>query len=383
MQDRCGGQVVVPHAVVQNLEVPFALAGLCVQRHDALAEETVARLVAAPEVVGCALDGEIDHAQLGIGRHHRPDGCCAKVLPAVILPRVVAEFAGARNRVEGPQALAGADVEAAHIARRAALPLDRVVADHLDDNNVAHDDARRGGVHVLQRTIIAWRQELLHQVDLAVDAEVRIGLAGHRVDGQQAAIDRVVQDALRCPVSPPRQGAAGAGEAARRLLAIGIGFVRPQRGAGRRVDRRDAGAAVGHVHHAIDHQRRRLPVGVRAAGDVGRLPPPCDFQLANILRVDLREWGIARVARIAAPGDPFTRLARSNLLGKWDGRRLGRGPILRGHHLGASKRQRCDGSQHAQLVGCMKSHRVPPGRCLDAASLQSLWTAKLTGQRRK
>jgi hypothetical protein len=91
--------------------------------------------------------------------------------------------------VEGPQLLARAHVVAAHIARCAAFRRDGVVADHLDHDDVPDDDAGCGRVDVLHRARIVRREQFLFEVDLAVDAEIRVGLACHSVDGKQAAIN--------------------------------------------------------------------------------------------------------------------------------------------------------------------------------------------------
>ena len=88
------GNVHVPDAVVHQLEVPLALAGLQVERDQALAEQTVARPMAAVVVAGRQLDRQITMPELFVDRHLRPDAGIAGVRPRILQPGVVAEFAG-------------------------------------------------------------------------------------------------------------------------------------------------------------------------------------------------------------------------------------------------------------------------------------------------
>ena len=97
--------VHVPDRMVDQLEVPLALAGPIVDRDDAFGEEVVAGTEAAVEVRARRLDRQIREAELFVGGNLIPDTGVAGHRPRFVQPRVVAEFAGTRNRVEGPQPL--------------------------------------------------------------------------------------------------------------------------------------------------------------------------------------------------------------------------------------------------------------------------------------
>ena len=110
------GMSVVPDPVVDELVVPLALAGLQIDRDEAFAEQIVAGTMAAVVVAGRQLDRQIGQAELFVDADLRPHAGVAGVRPRVVLPGVVAELAGLGNRVEDPQPLAGAHVEAADVA---------------------------------------------------------------------------------------------------------------------------------------------------------------------------------------------------------------------------------------------------------------------------
>src|SRR5262249_1484733 len=143
-QVRGAGEVVVPEAVVDELVMPDAAAGLCFQADERLAEEVRAGAVAAvPVVVGRAA-GEADVVELGVVAHDRPDLAPAGVLPGAALPGVVAELALLGDGVEAPELPAGARVETAHVAGRHLLLVAEVVDGAAADDHFAADDRRRG-----------------------------------------------------------------------------------------------------------------------------------------------------------------------------------------------------------------------------------------------
>ena len=119
-QDRRARQVVVPEAVMDRLVVPLPLAGLDVERDEALVEQRVARPVAAVVVARRHFDRHVDQAELEVRAHLRPRAGVAVLQRRFILPGVVAKLAGLRDGVEDPQPLAGLHVEAAHVALRVA-----------------------------------------------------------------------------------------------------------------------------------------------------------------------------------------------------------------------------------------------------------------------
>ena len=121
-EHRRGRQVVVPQAVMDDLEVPDALAGPGVEARAMLsAEQVVAGPRAAVVVAGGVLGRQVDVAELLVAADQRPGAAVARVGPRVVQPRLVAELALARHDVEGPQVLAGADVVAADVVGRHLL----------------------------------------------------------------------------------------------------------------------------------------------------------------------------------------------------------------------------------------------------------------------
>ncbi len=140
-QDRRGGRVVVPEAVVDDLVMPDPQAGRRVEAHEALREEVVAQPVAAVEVVRRRFDREVDEPEVEVRAHQRPHARVACVRPRLVLPRVSTVLARLRDRVENPEPLAGAHVIPADVPRRGLLDrrIDRRWHD-LHDDDVADDD---------------------------------------------------------------------------------------------------------------------------------------------------------------------------------------------------------------------------------------------------
>ena len=65
-------RVVVPDVVMHHLEVPLPLAGLHVDRDDAVAEQVVARAIAAVLVASGHADGDVDESEVRIRRSTSP-----------------------------------------------------------------------------------------------------------------------------------------------------------------------------------------------------------------------------------------------------------------------------------------------------------------------
>ncbi len=101
---------------MHELEVPLALAGVEIDGEQRLAEQVVAGPVDAEVVARRLLDGQIDGLELRIDGDLRPDARVARVLVRAAQPALGAELAAHRHRVEDPEPLAGARVEAAHVA---------------------------------------------------------------------------------------------------------------------------------------------------------------------------------------------------------------------------------------------------------------------------
>ena len=207
-QNRRARDVHVPDAVVHELEVPFPLAGFQIERDEALAEEAAARPVAAVIVAGRQLHRQEHHAELFVDSHLRPHARVARVGPGVFFPRVVAELARERNRVENPQPLAGARVVAADESFfvNPALGCTARQVGGADDDDVFRDDRRGVQAHLsgddVDRLVV-----VLLEIDDAVFAEAGRGEAGLGVEGDHLITRRDVDDAGAAAVSPVREAA--------------------------------------------------------------------------------------------------------------------------------------------------------------------------------
>ena len=176
MSTRIGGarDVHVPDAVVHELVVPLALAGLQIDGDEGLAEEAVAGTRAAVVVAGRRLHRQIREPELLVHADLRPHAGIAGVDPRVLVPGLVAELARLGNRVEDPQPLAGAHVEAADVALDVRLA-GRHAAGSMrgaDDHDVARHDRRRVQTDLARQRIDRLIVVLL-QIDDAVRAEAR------------------------------------------------------------------------------------------------------------------------------------------------------------------------------------------------------------------
>src|SRR5207249_11382663 len=112
-QHRRRRHVVIPDAVMDELEVPLALTGLQIDAHQALTEQVVPWPVSTVEIRGWRLHRQVHQPCLLVYRDLGPDAGVAVNGPRLVLPRVVAKLTGTRNRVEGPEQLAAAHVEGA------------------------------------------------------------------------------------------------------------------------------------------------------------------------------------------------------------------------------------------------------------------------------
>ena len=298
---------MVPDAVVHELEVPLALAGVEVDRHQALGEQVVAGPVAAVVVGRRGLDRQVRDAQLLVHGDLRPDPGVAGVDGRVVQPGLAPELARLRDGVEDPQALARPHVEAADVALRVA-PAAGVAA---RAEGGAHDDHVPGdGGRGVQPDFARDRIDVLVVVQLEVDDAV-LAEAGDRPpgpgrQGDQPVARRDVQDALVAAVAPVGQPASR--QPPRRRLAARslVEAVGPQQLARAGVERRHRAARAGRrVDDAVHHQRRRLELVLGDRAEIVRLEPPGDLQLVEVPRVDLVERGVARMAEVAAVRRPL------------------------------------------------------------------------------
>src|SRR5262249_19756648 len=122
-----------------------ALPGLEVDADEAVAEQVVARTMAAIQIRRRIFDRQVDEARFLIDGDLRPDAGVAVDRPRFLLPRVGAELARTRNRVERPQQLAGLRVPRAHQALGVVVRLHRqaFAERRADDDRVLGDRRRR------------------------------------------------------------------------------------------------------------------------------------------------------------------------------------------------------------------------------------------------
>ena len=278
--------VVVPDPVVHQLIVPLPLAGLQIDRDDALAEQVVAGPMTAIVVAGRRLDRQIRHPQFFIDGDLSPDAGVAGVRPRIVQPGIVAELARPRNRVEDPQPLARLDVESADVALFVALAARHAAGQvrGADDDGVPGDD--RCGVQTnLAGDEVHDLIVVLLQIDDAVLAEARDRNAGLGIERDQPIAGRDVENPLVAAVGPVRQAAAGE-LAGRRLAARAFALaVHPHLLAGCRVERDDRPPrAGGRVDDAAHHQRRRLELVLGSRAEAVGLESPGHFELAEIVR---------------------------------------------------------------------------------------------------
>src|ERR1700687_684049 len=102
--------------MVYQLVMPFASAGFQIHANQTLAQKIVAGPMATVVIPGGRLYRQVGKPQFLVDRHLRPETRVARMLGGDIEPRVVAELAPARDRVEDPQALTRAHVERADVA---------------------------------------------------------------------------------------------------------------------------------------------------------------------------------------------------------------------------------------------------------------------------
>src|SRR5689334_4872942 len=96
-------KVVVPEVVMNGLEVPDALAGLCVQRDGAVGEEVVPLAIAAIEIEIRRSQARENHPPLLIDTQSAPGIGPAPLLPGVRLPGLRTEFSRPGNRMKPPR----------------------------------------------------------------------------------------------------------------------------------------------------------------------------------------------------------------------------------------------------------------------------------------
>ena len=293
--------------------MPFALAGIEIDRNEAVAEQAGAGAMPAEEVARRRFDVEKGEVQFGIDRHLCPHAGVAIGVGAVVVPGVIAKFAGLGDGVEGPQPLAGAHIEGANIALGVVV-IDRREAfaeGGADDDGVARNGGRRMDAGLAGFKVLDLLIPVLLEVDDAVFAEIGVGLAGIGIKADQAIADGGVKDAALGAVAPIAEPAA---RKRPRAFGAALAFVeaeRPQQFAGDGVERDDGAAgAGGGIDDAIDGQRRAFQLVLRPAAEHVGLEAPGDFKILEIVAVDLIERQIAAAGEIGIVGGPVDSVGR-------------------------------------------------------------------------
>ena len=249
--------------------------------------------------------------------------------------------------MEDPQPFAGAHVVAAHVALHVRLALRNTCGEvrGADDDRVLGNH-RRGMEADVSGLQVDHLIVVLLQVHDAAGSEAAHQGAGLRIQRNHPIAGRDVQDAFLAAVGPVRQPAAGE-LARRRLGAFAFHFaVHPLELAGRRIQRHDrAPRAAGGIQHAFHHQRRGLKLEFRQRTEMIGLESPGDFELVEVIGVDLIERRVARAPQIAAVGSPLA-VGRTRLAAQ-----AGRRPCQNATHQRNAE----------QELPRAKSHSVAPG----------------------
>ncbi len=177
-------RVVVQLVVRRELVVPLQLAGVGVERDDAVAVEVVAKPRRAVPVRRRVAGAEEHEVRLGIVGARVPHADAAG-LPRVARPGLVARLAGSGNRVEAPDFLAGLRIERRDVAADRA-----VAAAGADDHLVLHD-----------RRVV---RDRVAAPSASATCDVPDLLAALRVDRDQVRVERAHDTA--CRRGSPRRG---------------------------------------------------------------------------------------------------------------------------------------------------------------------------------
>ena len=288
--------------------MPAPLAGVQVDGHDAFAEQAVAVTVPAVPVVGRLLHRQENQLVLKVHADLRPHARVARIGGRIAFPGIRTVLAFHRDRVEDPQALAGAHVVAANVAFLVA----HAYGARPDQVRGADNDHVPGHDRCGRQTDLAG-----DQVHVLIGLEFQVGnasLAECRVRNPCDGVQRDhpvalgdVEDAGPFTIAPPGQSAPG--------LLAGCDFssftfvlpVQPKQFAGRRIEGHyRAAASRGGVDHATRHQGRGLEIEFRRRTEGCRIETPGDFKIPEILRIDLIVRRVAGVGQIAPIGQPFT-----------------------------------------------------------------------------
>ena len=306
--------VVVPDVVMHRLVVPLAFAGRRVERQDAVGEQIGAFPKRAVEIVRRRSGrAEYPSAPL-VHRDATPRVGAAVVLALHPLPRVVADLALLRDRVEYPLQLARYGVERANMAGRGVVAL---VHARSDDQEVLEDRAWRRHLETDHRGIHA---EVLPQVDPPALAECRDEPARGRLEGVDA-IFHEIEDPLTLRALPVRDASVAEPDHGLALV-VGRRVETPELPPGGRVQRHGLETRRGQIHHAVHDNRIGVHRGARAR--VAGVVFPGRLQALNVGGMNLAKRGVLGRAGIAAVDRPIQIVGRDLRLAEHSGRRAAR-----------------------------------------------------------
>ena len=145
--------------MVHHLEVPLPLTRFQIHANQAFAEQIVARTMAAVEVGRRRFNGQVNETEFFVDCDLSPHAGVAVCGPRIVLPCIVAELTGSRNRVERPKKFAAFHIKRAHLALAVVVGFDghAFFHRHADNHNVLHN-GRRGmetGIAVFQIDLLA------------------------------------------------------------------------------------------------------------------------------------------------------------------------------------------------------------------------------------
>src|SRR5579859_126521 len=220
------GGVEIPDIVRDLLVIPLELAGIGIERDDAVGVEVGAFAGIAIEISRGIADAPIEQIQLGIIRAGEPGGASAR-FPAIAGPGLVAFLARGGNGPETPGAAAGVDVESREIAAMSGI-----AAGDADHHFVFDEQRRAGDVAAA----------LAHVLD--VDSPELA--AGFLVERHDIIIERAKEHAAGADGHAARPGAVDNADLARVLVEVVPDFP-----AGFRVDGEDTVPGRRDVHHAV------------------------------------------------------------------------------------------------------------------------------------
>ncbi len=154
--------------------------------------------------------------------------------------------------------------------------------------------------------------ESVEEIDVTVFAETRYGLARLGVEGDQLAVARRDEHPLVIAVLPIRYAAVDEANVRRTPRLPTARVIFPNGLASSRVDGGHLAERSARIQHAVRHEG----CGFKALGPhpdavlschirVDRIPRPCDFQLAEVIRRNLVKGSVFR--------GPFTATVRQPL----------------------------------------------------------------------